>query len=132
MTVEFPKSISVELPTDRLVTPFSGDLPADKIQVFLESSYRGAINKNGTWYIEPAAGWKVDLVGLGGATYKVLHNLGWTNLSLSVSLTEAPGSFNIISHSPTEFIVETVEDGIPTPRDWVFTLTRVISQPAQP
>lgn len=126
--ITFPKVIAVELPESHLVDPFSGHINPATLDQFLKSNYYGVVSAKGKWKIEAAAGWTVERPEVG--TYKVTHSLGYSNLSLHVSLLEQPGSMSVVFHTPTFFMVETHRDREPTNLDWMFSLTRVVSQPA--
>ena len=125
--MNFSNVITVELPKDQKVTPFVNVDPR-VIQQVLDLSFRGVTHRDGSWRINPQD-WKIEKPSIG--VYKITHNLGYDNCSLSVSLLVSPGSFTIKEHTPTYFIVETLLDKIPTDLDFSFSLSRVISQPVQ-
>lgn len=120
---EAPKILLVELPADRLITPFAGVISPALMQQYMQTCYVGAVFANGTWEQEAAAGWTVAKTGVG--VYTVTHQLGYSNLSLSVSADNA--MIAVISHSPTAFSVQLSKNGSSADMDWVFTVARVIS-----
>ena len=127
--MSFPNLITVELPKDRLVTPFAGLIPQQIVKEVLDLTYRGVTHRDGSWRINPAE-WKINKLGVG--EYQIIHMLGYDNTSLSVSLLVQPGSFRIVEHGLLSFTVETLLDKVPTDLDFSFTLARVISQPVPP
>ena len=128
VTMSFPHLITVELPENKKVVPFAGVLPPVLVKKVEELAFRGVTHRDGTWRINPNE-WKIEKLGIG--EYKIIHNLGYENLSLSISLLVQPGSFLVKEHTPTYFVVETVLDTIPTDLDFSFTLARVIYQSVQ-
>ena len=125
--MSFPSVITVELPENKKVSPFAGPLPPTLVKKVVELAYRGVTHRDGSWRVNPAE-WKIHKIEVGN--YKIIHNLGYDNTSLSVSLLVQPGSFRVLEHTPTYFTVETTLDRVPTDLDFSFSLTKVISQPA--
>lgn len=121
---DFPKIILVELPKDKLVTPFGKKITPKTLQTILDNTMRGIVNKDGTWRQKPDETWKISREGEG--LYMVVHTLGYKNTSLSISLLEQPGSFKVIEHSPTLFVVETTLNQKRKDFDFSFSLIRAI------
>lgn len=84
---------------------------------------KGLVSKDGKLLIDPG-GMVVEHPSVG--VYKVIHNLGYTNTSINVSIMEAPGSLLLKEHHPSYFVVEAYLDGALTDMDWCFTLMRTI------
>lgn len=120
--MEHPKVISTELP-DNKVTPFAGKKSVQIINKILDENFKGTVRDN-TLIESTSPLWKLEKLGDG--LYKVIHNIGYASLTLSVTLLEQPGSFEIKEHSPVSFTLQTVLDGVPTDLDFMFSITRVI------
>ena len=127
VVMSFPKLIVVELPKEKKVTPFAGLIPEKTIQKVLELNHNGVVHREKDFRINPGE-WKTEKLGVG--VYKIVHNLGYDNLCLSISLLVQPGSFKITENTPTYFAVETSLDQVPTDLDFSFSLAKVISEPA--
>lgn len=116
--VEFPHIISAELPKGKKLSV----LPevAKKLH---QISMKGHVSADGKWVTDPGGFFIVkEKIGV----YKIIHNLGYANTSLSVSLVTPPGTLVVKEHSPTQFVVECSLDKKSTDMEWVFTLLRVI------
>lgn len=88
-----------------------------------EISLKGVISKEGKFLMDPG-GMVIEHPSEG--VYKIIHNLGYTNTSLSLSILEAPGGVQLKEHHPMYFIVEAQEDGKPKDKDWCFTLMKTL------
>jgi hypothetical protein len=84
---------------------------------------KGVISKEGKFLLDPG-GMVIEHHSEG--VYKITHNLGYANTSLSVSILEPPGGVVVKSHHPMYFEVEVQEDAKPKDKDWCFTLMRTI------
>lgn len=84
---------------------------------------KGVVAKEGKFLIDPG-GFVIEHKNPG--EYKIIHNLGYTNVSLSPSIVEGPGTLVIKEHHPMYFVVEISIGQIPTNKDWCFTLMKTI------
>ena len=92
------------------------------------ASSAGEVHKDGkVWTKNPGGEWPIEKLETG--TYKVTHNWGYFNTSLSVQIGLSRGTAKVVENSPTYFVVETYVDGFLTDAPFAFTLTKVISQP---
>jgi hypothetical protein len=122
--MEHPLLIVTEFP-DNKKTAFAGKKSPEIIAQVLESNFKGTVIDNNL--IESTSPiYKLEKSNIG--LYKVIHNIGYTNTSLSVSLLVQPGSFEIKEHSPVSFTLQTTLDGKPKDLDFMFTISRVISR----
>lgn len=100
--------------------------PIDAKELIADGTlFRGVVSKDGTWLIEPAAGWTVERLDVG--KYKVSHTLGWNSITLSVNLLVQPGHIQIIEHHPLYCIVLCGIDQVPTDLAWSLVIARVLS-----
>jgi hypothetical protein len=128
--IDFPKIIAVELPKDVSSDPFSGTIDPELVSKALSLNFNGVVSDVGLWLQEPAAGWGIQKTDIG--KYVVTHGLGYTNTSLSVYAIKDDANAEVLEHGLTSFTVQTTVNNQPTDSPWLFTLARVISQPAQP
>lgn len=84
---------------------------------------KGVVSKEGKWLIDPG-GFVIEHKNPG--VYKIIHNLGYTNVSLSPSILEGPGTLIVKEHHPKYFVIELSLDGQPIDKDWCFTLMRTL------
>lgn len=106
------------------------------VKEILNRAFNGAVTKEGIWAktsdgreLSPGP-WAIQKLGIGA--YKLVHNIGYTNTSVNVSILQSPGSIKVLEHHPAYFVVETSIDGTLTDMPFVFSLIRVISPPVQP
>lgn len=123
--IDFPKSISVNLPVDKMVTPFAAKIPENTLNGILNLSFKGLVNADGTFNQKPGIGWVSQKTGTG--TYKIIHNVGKLNTTLSVFLLAQPGSFQVQEHHKDYFVVATLLDKQATDLPVGFVLSPVIS-----
>lgn len=118
--IDLPRVISVEHPKNK--TPFVGVSPkvAEEIHNF---ALRGVVTKEGKFYIDPGI---MTIEKTQPGLYKIIHNLGYTNTSINVSIIDPPGGARIVEHHPMYFIVETSQDGEPIDKDWMFSLIKTL------
>jgi len=124
-TLTWPKVVGMEVTQHSAPTP-----DATAVTDALNAAYRGAVSHDGKWTLEAAAGWTVSRIATGH--YKVVHNLGNTQLLLHISLLVQPGSFHVTSHTPVDFEVQTTLNSIPTDFDWMFSIAKVVAPVALP
>jgi len=127
-TFEFPNVMSINKLSEEGRAKLATNVPL--VRQALNLSYNGVVTEKGEWAVDtkgkilfPGA-WKVTKYK---NTYKVEHNLGYTDTSLSVSLLQSPGSFKILEHHPRYFVIETILNGKLTDMAFMFTLNRIIS-----
>lgn len=84
---------------------------------------KGVVSKEGKWLVDPG-GFVIEHKNPG--EYKIIHNLGYTNVSLSPSILEGPGTLVIKEHHPKHFVINLSLDGQPIDKDWCFTLMRTL------
>ena len=118
----FPNVIAVEQLSERGRANLASN--PKLVKQVLNHAVKGAINHEGKWDQNPGGPWPIEKLRTG--TYKVSHNWGYYNLSLSVSMVDA-GSVKIVECASTYFIVETYTNGRLTDAPFMFTLTKVIS-----
>lgn len=123
----FPRTVSVELPKDKLTSPFAANIPVQILNSVLNMALKGAVNKDGVWTIKPAPGWLVEKLSLG--VYKVHHNIGHASTTLSITLDTSPGSFEVLEHHKDYFIIAVKVDREPTDVGFIFSLSPVIVRP---
>ena len=122
--INFPQVIAmhVQKPKEnQTILPF-GTPNQDVIDTIVNAALKGVVKKDGSWHINP--GFIIEKPQIG--VYKIYHNLGYKNTSLSVTILVSPGTINVLEHAPTYFIVETSIDKVPTDLDFAFTLIKVI------
>lgn len=85
-------------------------------------SSRGVLGKDGKWIVD--CGFLVDKLDIG--TYRITHGWGYQNTSLNVSILESPGTAKILEHHTNYFVVQTLVDKVPTDKEFVFVLVKVI------
>ena len=124
--IDHPKVISIALPDHKQI-PFAGKSSVKIINKILSENFKGTVKDNQLVDIVHPL-WVLQKLGEGH--YKIIHNLGLTNISLSISLLEQPGSFELKEHSPTCFQVVTMLDKTSKDLDFMFSITRVISPQA--
>lgn len=120
----FPDVMAIELPKEKLVTPFIG-VSSKVVNTIRQASYKGVVDKDGNWLVDP--GFKCEKLEVG--KYRVTHTFGYTTTSLSVTLLRPPGTLHILENHPEWFVIETLIDKVPTDKEFAFTLTMVISPP---
>lgn len=127
---EYPHVISVEALTNKGAINLK--LQQELTNQILREAYKGVVTKEGQWardkfnnILSPGPDWKIEKQDIG--KYKISHSIGYKNTSLSVSLLQSPGSFNILEHHPEYFVIESTLDKIPTDMPFAFSLIKVIS-----
>lgn len=85
----------------------------------------GEVHKDGKWVKSPSGEWPIQKLSIG--KYKITHNWGYYNTSLSVQIGMSRGTVKMIENAPSYFVVETYVDSVLTDAPFVFTLTKVIS-----
>lgn len=83
-------------------------------------AFRGECTKNGAIKVAPTIQSFVRKEAVG--VYVVYHNLNKLNYSVSVSLANQPGSFNISDQNKVSFKLETFLDRVPTDFDFSYSL----------
>lgn len=121
--MRYPEIVASHLPKDKKVEPF-GKITKEKTKTILSQNYRGVTHKDGGFRVNPGGLFKNEKLSTG--VYKVLHQIGYLNISLSVSLLVQPGSFQIKENSPDYFVVETYQDGKLEDLDFTFTLAKIL------
>lgn len=124
----FPHVISFEHRPKQKENTISVQQVADAIHeisldAIHEISLKGVVSKDGKFLFDPG-GMNIEHSSIG--VYKITHNLGYTNTSISVSIMEPPGSLLLKEHHPNYFIVEAYLDAQLTDMDWCFTLMRTL------
>lgn len=120
----FPNVLSVEhksLPDKK--SSVSVPQIAQISKAIFNIALKGVVSKEGKWLIDPG-GFVIEHKDLG--EYKIIHNLGYTNVSLSPSILEGPGTLVIKEHHPMYFVIEISLDKQPIDKDWCFTLMRTL------
>lgn len=120
--MEFPHVIVVESLQDRGRENLSSN--EKLVKQITDQAARGVVNKNGTWAQSPGP-WTIQKLYEGN--YKIIHNWGYFNISLSVTLIQPIGTFKIIENHPFYFIVNTYLNNKLTDMPFAFTLIKVIS-----
>jgi hypothetical protein len=124
---EFPHVIVVESLSEQGRANLAGN-PKLAAQV-ANLAATGEVHKEGkTWVKNPGGEWPIEKLSIG--KYRVTHNWGYFNLSLSVQIAMSRGTVKILENAPLYFVVETYVDGALTDAPFVFTLTKVISPPS--
>ena len=124
--MDHPKILSTTLPNNK-VTPFGGKKSSEVINKILNQNFKGTV-KNNSLIESTSPLFVIEKLNIG--LYKIIHNIGYENLTLSIALLAQPGSFEIKEHSPVSFTIQTVLDKVNKDLDFMFSITRVIS-PAQ-
>lgn len=120
--MEFPHVIVVENLEDKGRINLATN--KELVKNIEQQAARGVVTKEGTWAISPGP-WEVQKLSQG--SYKVTHNWGYFNVSLSLTLLQQPGTIKATENHPTYFTVETYLEGELTDMPFAFTLVKVIS-----
>ena len=88
----------------------------------LEKMLKGAVNSDGTWFIEPAAGWTVDHLSTG--IYRISHYAANPHYSVNIAAGDLFASPNIIQMTDMFFDVATKDSNAnPTDAGFTFAMT---------
>lgn len=120
--MEFPNLVVVENLQDKGRANLANH--QELVKQITDQAARGVVTKEGTWAQSPGP-WEIQKIDQG--SYKIIHNWGYFNISLSVTLIQSPGSIKVIENHPTYFVVETYLDAKLTDMPFAFTLIKVIS-----
>lgn len=86
--INFPQIVSVNMPF-KMDDPFSHN----SVKEHQKRQYKGYVTADGTFKIQPAAGWSVKRNKTG--VYTIQHDLGNTNYSVNISPDGRSAIFNI-------------------------------------
>ena len=89
-----------------------------RVNASLDKMYKGAVNSDGTWFLEPASGWAVNHLSTG--IYRVSHYQANPHYSVSLSAMDLFGTPNILQMTDMFFDVAT-KDSSANPVDAGFT-----------
>ena len=74
-----------------------------RVNASLDKMYKGAVNSNGTWHLEPASGWVVNHLSTG--IYRVSHYQANPHYSVNISAMDLFGTPNILQMTDMFFDV---------------------------
>lgn len=122
--MDHPKVISMNVSDKSILLTDKSKSSVKIINKLLNENFKGTVIDN-VFVLKPSEHWILEKLSTG--VYKITHNIGYLNTSLSVSLLFSPGSFEIKEHSPVYFIIQTTLNQKPKDFDFMFTLSRVVA-----
>jgi len=132
--MEFPNVLVIDQ-LERVRAEMHKELPG-LLQKAVSESFQGVVDASGMWGKNINGGelspgpWTIFKQDVG--VYKVIHNQGYMNISLSVSPIVNPCTIQVSENSPNYFVVNTSVEGKPVDLPFAFTMIKVVSPLAPP